>query len=165
MERRAGGGWEPYTDDLGLQILWSVRKPDGDDRRTVYNARWEAPIDAPEGDYRMLVKANLYTLRSDEFELRSSNDLEPRVEHPRPGRAVISLGYPEPVPNQDFTDRPRHAKRPNIELSGDTDGVTAKREGSEVVVTGRPGTELRIRGGDARDEHGNANRSGADVEL
>jgi hypothetical protein len=165
VERRVDGRWKPYTDDLGLQILWSVRHPDGDEGPGVYRARWEPPIGAPLGRYRMVVRANRYTLRSRAFDLRPSNALAPSVVRARPGRAVVSLEYPRAVPEEDFTARPGQASRPRVDVSGHARSTTVHSRAREVVIRGPRGSEVRIRRHAARDRHGNRNARALKIEL
>ncbi len=61
IQRQQGGHWRTATDDLGLQIVWTV----DDDGQ--YRMHWEVPRDATSGDYRVVVTANRYRLRSNPF--------------------------------------------------------------------------------------------------
>lgn len=164
VQRRADGRWRTHTDDLGLEIVWSVLDPDGSGH-TKYRAQWEPSLDVPLGRYRLLVTANRYNLRSLPFSLRASKKLSPEVVRSSPGRAVVALGYPRPARNRDFTHRPRWASRPQIDLEPGADGVRVETRRSSAVVHGPPGTEVRIGRGDARDRHGNRNGRGLTLEL
>jgi hypothetical protein len=88
------------TNDLGLQIIWSV-DPDG-----VYSARWEVPLSQRPGSYRFVVTAKKYHLASHPFRVSPATELEATSD----GR----LRYPAPVVNRDITYRPEFASRPRM---------------------------------------------------
>jgi hypothetical protein len=94
-QRKVRGRWRPYADDLGLQFLW---RSDADGHYTV---RWEIPLSAPTGVYRLRVTAARYAFSSRPFEVVPSTKLT-RVD----GR----LAYPPARVNEDLTPRPRFAR-------------------------------------------------------
>jgi neutral ceramidase len=166
IERRTGSGWEGEATDLGLQILWSVREGEDEDTGR-YRARWEAPLDAAPGRYRFVVTANRYRLRSDPFRLRRSHELDPDLVSNESGEARVALDYPRPVPEKDFTHRPRSVDGGEI-IFTDEDGdeiVARERRGSTFLVEGRPGTRLEVKRHDASDRHGNRNGDKLSFEL
>ncbi|MEK6276836.1 MAG: neutral/alkaline non-lysosomal ceramidase N-terminal domain-containing protein [Actinomycetota bacterium] len=75
IQRGTGGRWKRVTDDLGLQILWSV-DPDG-----VYQASWEVPLGARTGSYRFLITANRYTLASARFGVSAARTGAALLDH------------------------------------------------------------------------------------
>src|SRR4051794_61228 len=86
--------WHHVTNDLGLQIIWSV------DDNGVYDAKWEVPRSQRTGGYRYVVTAKKYHLSSQPFSVRPNGSLQ--VEDGK-------LAYPEPVVNEDITYRPKFA--------------------------------------------------------
>jgi neutral ceramidase len=90
--------WHHVTNDLGLQIIWSV------DDNGLYSARWEVPLSQRTGSYRFVVTAKKYKLASKAFRVRVSNKLEATSD----GR----LKYPAAVVNQNITYRPEFASHP-----------------------------------------------------
>lgn len=61
VQRRVAGDWQPITDDLGLQIVWTVEQGGR------YLARWEVPPDAPTGRHRLRISARRYSVASRPF--------------------------------------------------------------------------------------------------
>ena len=86
--------WHHVTNDLGLQIIWSV------DANGAYDAKWEVPRSQRTGSYRYVVTAKKYHLSSQPFSVRPNGSLA--VEDGK-------LAYPEPVVNEDITYRPKFA--------------------------------------------------------
>ncbi len=135
-ERNVRGRWRPYADDLGLQMLWRV-----DDGGT-YTGRWEIPLDAPRGEYRVRVTANRYELASDPFRVEASRGLEPVLEDGR-----VKLLYPE----GELTWRPRAARRVAARFS--VGGREVRRSGFDSLPV-PPGAD-RIDQFRAHDGFGN----------
>jgi hypothetical protein len=98
IQRRAGRHWHHVTNDLGLQIIWSV------DQNGLYSARWEVPLSQRTGSYRFVVTAKKYHLASKPFRVGPASNLQATGD----GR----LRYPAPVVNQDITYRPEFASHP-----------------------------------------------------
>jgi neutral ceramidase len=151
IERREGRRWRRVDSDLGLRILWSV---DEDGR---YAARWEAPLDTRLGRYRFRVTGNRYRLVSRPFRVRPSRQLTPTVARSRPGGAMIALAYPEPIENRDLTWRPPRAAGGRIVMRLDGQRVVVGTDERLFDIAARPGAEVVIRPGAARDRHGNRN--------
>ena len=136
MERLVRGRWRPYTDDLGLQIIWRV------DDEGRYTAEWEVPLDAPRADLPLPRHRQPLRDRSREFGVVATNDLEAVVADGR-----VRLRYP--ARRADVAGRP-FARRL----------VVASASASKVrrgrLRLGRdPARRDRIEDGDARDAYGN----------
>src|SRR3954451_2901421 len=95
QRRGPGKRWRTVTNDLGLQIIWSV------DDNGLYSARWEVPLSQPTGSYRFVVSAKKYRLQSTAFRVVKASSLEATSD----GR----LRYAAPVVNKDITYRPQFA--------------------------------------------------------
>jgi neutral ceramidase len=134
-QRRLGGRWRRYADDLGMQFLWRV-----DDAGT-YSAQWEVPLSAPAGRYRLRVTAARYGLTSKPFVVTPSTALT--VERVQRG---VRLRYPEAVVNVDLTTRPVAASGGVVRSSA---GVVRRRRGSVFAVPA--GATVTA----ARDRYGN----------
>ncbi len=93
-QRRVDGRWRRYADDLGLQFLWRV------DEQGHYTVRWEIPLRAPAGRYRLRVTAARYAFSSRPFAVVPSTKL-----------TVVDgrLAYPPARVNVDLTPRPEFA--------------------------------------------------------
>jgi neutral ceramidase len=160
VQRKIGGRWRDFDDDLGLNILWKV------DGQGHYTALWEAPRGAPLGRYRFLVTANRYRLRSRPFHLRASAALRARVAQSGPRSAVVALRYPSPIENHDLTWRPRRAPGRHAEfLIGDRRVTVKAGDDGHFRIRGRPGAEVVLRSGAGRDRHGNRNGNRLEFEL
>lgn len=150
-ERRGGAGWEEVDSDLGLAMIWRT----GKDGR--YDARWEVPLDAPAGEYRLVVTATRYRLESSPFTVEPTRSLTVAAAIAPPGAVAVRVGYPEARENVDLTARPDGvsegevtftvAGRPRVVPI--TDGVAVRRVPDGVPVS--------IAAGAAKDEHGNTN--------
>jgi neutral ceramidase len=103
VERRVKRRWQEATNDLGLEILWTVNPQGG------YSAKWEIPLDAPRGHYRFVIQANRYRLESQRFRVVESNELKLREVGAGPGRVGVMLDYPPAVRDVDLTHRPASA--------------------------------------------------------
>ena len=134
-QRRVGGRWRRYADDLGMQFLWRV------DDEGAYSAQWEIPLSAPRGRYRLRVTASRYALASRPFRVRPSTALT--IERVARG---VRLRYPEPVVNVDLTMRPVAASGGVVRSSA---GVRRKRRGTVFRVP--RGATVSA----ARDRYGN----------
>ena len=96
-QRKVGKRWSAVASDLGLQFLWRVN---GAGR---YDATWEIPLSATAGEYRLVVTAARYTLRSAPFTVTPLTGLK-LVED---GAGNFELRYPAAVVNTDLTHRPQ----------------------------------------------------------
>ncbi|MEJ7893201.1 MAG: neutral/alkaline non-lysosomal ceramidase N-terminal domain-containing protein [Solirubrobacteraceae bacterium] len=133
-QRRVGGRWKRYADDLGLQFLWRV---DGSD----YTGQWEVPLSAPVGRYRLVVSASRYRLASSPFRVKPTAAL--KVERVAGG---VRLRYPDAIVNVDLTSRPVAASGGVVRSSA---GVVRRRRGSVFKVPA--GASISA----ARDRFGN----------
>jgi len=159
VRRLVRGRWAPYTDDLGLQILWRV------DDSGNYTAWWQVPLNAPAGRYDFVVTANHYRLTSAAFNVIPASSLFVTEGNNPRGDVTFTLRYRAPVVNEDLTWWPALV-----------DGGTVR-----VLVDGRPVTVVLSRGatfaipgssrarrvvlapGGAADRYGNVNATGVVV--
>jgi hypothetical protein len=152
--------WHHVTDDLGLQILWAV-DPSG-----LYDAKWEVPLSAAEGDYRFVVSAKKYRLSSKAFHVRPSTQLAPKVVSTEPGRVIVQLAYPQPVVNVDITYRPDFAAAGSAKFVVDgKPEVVQVKPGGRLVVAGKPGATVTLAADAARDRYGNRNAASLSFTL
>ncbi len=158
VERRTKGGWHRADSDLGLRIQWTV-----DDDGT-YTTRWEPGLGASIGRYRFVISANRYRLRSKAFRLRRSHALDARLLESGGGRAVVGLGYPKAVENEDLTWRPERGAI--AQLRADLPNrVSLALRGRRAVLTGPAGTSVTLPAGSLRDRHGNASANELHLTL
>jgi neutral ceramidase len=152
IQRRTPRGWRRATDDLGLQILWSVEG-------NRYRAIWEPSHRARAGRYRFRITANRYRLVSRPFRVRRTEELLPHVVAVKPRGVVIALLYPKAVENADFTWRPARAARGTLiaEVNGRRVKVRGRRGVFLVPTPANAGVTIGQRA--ARDRFGNRNRS------
>jgi hypothetical protein len=138
--------WHHVTDDLGLQIIWSV------DDAGVYTAKWEVPLSAQPGSYRFVVSAKKYQLSSKAFAVAPSQALEAKEVD-----GVVQLAYPKPVVNVDITYRPAFASgggTARFLVDGKRRVVKASKSGRFQVPSG---ASVQLPAGAARDRYGNTN--------
>ena len=164
QRRTATGGWRTVDSDLGLAVLWRVND-DG-----LYHARWDPPLDQPLGEYRFQITANRYTIASNPFKLRPSEELSPRRVAAPPGKVAVVLDYPparvreeigDPVPDRraSLLHRPRSAASGRVTFIVDgrrvTVGATA---GGRFEVRANPGDQVQIPRRAGFDGFGNRTR-------
>lgn len=146
VQRQSKSGWQPVTDDLGMQIVWMVDE-DGNHR-----ARWEVPLTADPGQYRFLITAKRYQLTSQPFEARTGAILTPAVSGD-----VVELRYPEASAKDDWTHRPAAAAGGTITFLVDGRRVTVRqRAGQQFPIPA--GESVTIPAGSAFDRYGNTNQ-------
>ncbi len=151
-QRRTGGRWLRFDDDLGLAMLWRV------DDEGRYDARWEVPLDAPAGIYRLVVQAKRYRLVSAPFRVARSRALAVREVPAAPGRAAIVLEYPAARRDVDLTARPRRAAGGVVDFRVGGDVVRVRRRAGETFSVAAPaGTPVSVAAGAARDRFANTN--------
>jgi neutral ceramidase len=143
------GGCHYVTDDLGLQMDWSV------DDSGKYTARWEAPLSAPVGQYRFVVTANHYRLVSKSFRVHAAATL---LVTPASASGGVTLDYPPARTDIDLTARPAHAAggRVTYTLKGRQRTVQAGAHGVFPVPAG-----ATIAKRAAHDSYGNTNSTGS----
>ena len=152
IRRRSGSGWQRFTDDLGLEILWKV------DDNGNYTAQWEVPLDAPTGTYEFVVTGNRYRLESAPFQVVATGALTVQRLPSQGANAVASLDYPVAVPEQDLTFRPLSASGGSITYtSGGTQRTVRNTSATQFVLPGAAGAPVTIAAGAATDRFGNAN--------
>jgi neutral ceramidase len=168
VERRTARRWVPVTDDLGLQILWTVSAGH-------YHAEWEIPRSAPLGIYRFVVTANRYRLESSAFPVRPSTALSVTGTRAADGTVTVALAYPAApaaqdlsypadVTSEDFTYHPAQADGGTItfQVNGRS-VVVSHRRGQQFSVAAPPDATVRVPAGYASDRFGNTN--GVPVSL
>jgi neutral ceramidase len=153
VQRLTGGRWGDTANDLSLHILWTVASEGR------YEARWEAPPWARIGRYRFYITANRYRLTSAPFRLRPLSALEARVARAGRGMAVIALRYPRAIENRDLSWRPARAARGSMTVTVGGRQLTVRGRRGRFVISGRPGAQVVLPVGAARDRHGNTNRN------
>jgi neutral ceramidase len=151
VRRRAGDRWERVTDDLGLQILWSV------DDQGNYQATWEVPRDAAPGTYEFLITANHYQLESSPFSVAATGALTIKQLPSSAGTARLELDYPAAVANQDITYRPPTADGGTLNVSVGGHTLTVNGQNGTFAVPAPSGTPVTVQAGGARDAYGNLN--------
>jgi neutral ceramidase len=152
IRRQVGAGWQDVTDDLGLQILWTV------DDNGNYTATWEVPLDAATGSYDFQITANHYTLTSEPFTVTPSNALHVTGSRSADGHAQLQLGYPRAVENTDITYRPVAADGGSVTAQvADTQQTVHQDRGSTFDVPATPTDTINIAPGAFTDDYGNSN--------
>ena len=148
-----------FDDDLGLAMLWRV------DDEGRHDARWEVPLDAPAGIYRLVVRAKRYRLVSAPFRVVDSRALTVREVPAAPGRVAVVLEYPAARRDVDLTARPPRAAGGGGGLPGGrrSRARAPPRAASTFSVAAPAGAPVSVAAGTARDRFGNAN--GAAVAL
>lgn len=150
-QRRVGRRWRRADSDLGLAMLWTV-EPDG-----LHRVRWEIPLRARPGRYRLVVTAKRYRLASRTFRVRPRG-LPLASVVAGPGRVAVRLGYPGAVENRDLTFRPAHPRGGRVRFRIGRRTVTVRRRRAPLFsVRARSGTVVTVRRGAARDRYGNRN--------
>jgi hypothetical protein len=150
IERRSGRRWRTVTDDLGLQMDWSVDDGGG------YTARWEIPVTTKAGAYRFVVRANHYRLSSGAFRVVAGRMLKVvRVGTGSPVR--VTLDYPAAVTDVDLTARPTHAAGGRVAYSIGGHRHVARIGAGRTFTLAGPAGPVKIAAGAARDGAGNRN--------
>lgn len=153
IQRRVRKRWRNAYDDLGQTILWSVDANGG------YTALWEAPLSAKPGTYRFHVSAKKYALDSGSFKVAPMRKIKPSVASNQGGRPVVQLAYPKAEVNVDLTWRHEFVGTGRIlGLRIDNKRANVKvRNGGRFVIRAKPGQQVTIPRGAARDRFGNRN--------
>ena len=107
--------------------------------------------------------------------MKPARDLDPKVTESSPGRAVVRLGYPKAVENEDLTWRPRwaHLQHSRVQIDGrrattgrgSVSSTSVDVRGTRLVIEGRPGQQVTIPKGALRDRHGNRSGEALSFEL
>ena len=149
IRRQVGGQWQTVTDDLGLQILWSVDDQGG------YRAEWEVPLDAIPGSYEFRITGNLYRLESQPFTVGPASTLQ--VARMGSSGATLTLGYPAAVNEVDITYRPPTAGSGTMTVQVAGISRTIEGSGGTFTVPAPAGSSVTVAAGAARDAYGNTN--------
>jgi hypothetical protein len=151
VERRhRARGWIRAADDLGLNMLWKV------DDAGRYTARWEIPLDAPQGAYRFVVTGKRYRLVSRTFRVQRTSALRLVAASAPAGRVAVVLQYPAAVTDVDLTWRPDNADGGVVPFQiGSHTTRIGRRSGSVFTVGAPAGTPVSVPARAARDRYGN----------
>lgn len=153
-QRRKGRRWVRADSDLGLAMVWSV------DAGGRYTVRWEIPLNAPRGQYRLVVTAKRYRLVSRTFRVAGASSLQAVQVPGRPGRVAIGLQYPGAIVNVDLTHRPQYASGGVVRFRVGSRTVAVRRKRTRFFsVKAPPGVPVTVPAGAGRDRFGNANGS------
>jgi hypothetical protein len=160
IRRLERGRWTPFTDDLGLQIMWRV------DDSGNYTALWQVPLNAPAGKYDFVVSANHYRLTSAAFDVVPARTLIVTEHSDRAGDIVFTLGYRAPVVNEDLTWWPAFVDGGNLQVLVDGRPVTVVlTHGARFAIPGSSSARsVVLAPGGAADRYGNVNPSGVVVD-
>jgi hypothetical protein len=155
VQRRTRRRWRPVATDLGLAILWTV------DDSGRYQAKWEVPLRARRGVYRIVVRAKRYRLLSRRFRVLAARSLVLRRAPAPPGRVAVMLEYPQPVRDRDLTYRPTRASGGTVRFRvGRRSVLVGRRRGFAFSVRAPAGRRVSVPGGGARDRHRNVAAAG-----
>ena len=159
VRRLDRGRWIPFTDDLGLQIMWRA------DDSGNYTAWWQAPLNAPGGSYDFVVTANHYRLTSAVFDVVRSSSLIVTEGSDRAGNVTFTLGYRAPVVNEDLTWWPAFVDGGTVHVLVDGRPVTVSlARGATFSVPGSAGARrVVLAPGGAADRYGNVNATRAEI--
>ena len=131
-------------------MLWTV------DPAGLHRLRWEIPLSARPGRYRLVVTAKRYRLVSRTFRVRPRL-LELRQVSSSPGRVALRLAYPAAVVDEDLTFRPPVADGGRVRYRVGSTTVKAKRRRGPLEVRAPSGTRVTLARGAVRDRFGNRN--------
>ena len=154
IRRQVGGGWQSYTDDLGLQVRWSI------DSNDHYTAEWQVPLDAPAGRYEFLITANHYTLESAPFDVSPNDHLTMSGARDAQGNLAVTLTYPSQQYQSDFTWWPATADGGDVSATVGSSPVNGHTGSGAITVPGSAGQAVTVAPGGARDLYGNAASNG-----
>jgi hypothetical protein len=143
-------GWVRADDDLGLNMLWKV------DEAGLYTARWEIPLDAPQGNYRFVITGKRYRLVSRAFRVQRTSALR-AVAVPAPaGRFAVVLAYPAPITDVDLSWRPTRADGGVVPFSvGGRTTRVGRRSGAVFTIGAPAGRPVSVPARSAQDRFGN----------
>lgn len=153
-QRRVGGRWVDEDSDLGLAMLWTV------DDAGNYEVRWEVPLSAPQGTYRLRVTAKRYELASRPFQVNGTGDLQVVEAAAPPGSVAVRLQYPGAVRDVDLTFRPQFSRGGGVrfQVGGRTVRVRrSDRDTRAFTVRVPAGASVTVPAAAGRDRFGNVN--------
>ena len=148
VERRVKRRWRRVTSDLGLQMLWHM------DGSTRYVAKWEIPLSAKRGFYRMVVHAKRYRLASKRFKVRNARSLSLAQVPAKAGRVAVALRYAPARRDIDLTYRPENASGGAVRFKVGKRIVMVRRKRGGVFSVRAP-ARRGVTVMSARDRHGN----------
>jgi neutral ceramidase len=160
VRRLNRGHWKPFTDDLGLQIMWRV------DDSGNYTTWWQVPLDAPAGRYDFVVTANRYRLMSAAFDVVPARTLIVTEGSDRIGDVTFTVGYRMPIVNEDLTWWAAFVDGGVVHVLVDGRPVTVVlAHGATFAIPGSSGArKVVLPPGGAADRFGNVNPSGTVVD-
>ena len=157
-QRRKGKRWVRADSDLGLAMLWTV---DDDGQHSV---KWEIPLEAKPGRYRLLVTAKRYRLASRPFRVNATSALKAFAVPARRGRVAVGLQYPGARRDIDLTHRPQYSRGGTVRFRVGKRIVRVKRRRGRFFSVRAPrGQSVTVPAGQGRDRFGN--RNGAALRL
>lgn len=157
-QRRNGRRWVRADSDLGLAMLWTVND-DG-----LHSVKWEVPLEARPGRYRLLVTAKRYRLASRPFRVRVTRALKVFGVPARRGRVAVGLQYPGARRDVDLTHRPQYARGGVVRFRVGKRIVRVRRKKGRFFSVRAPrGKRVTVPAGQGRDRFGN--RNGAALRL
>lgn len=150
-ERLVGGVWREVDSDLGLSMLWRIAA------YGAYSVRWEVPIDAAPGQYRLVVSATKYRLTSRAFLVTAAKSLTVKTTTASTGRVAVRVSYPVARENIDLRARPAGPASGQVRFTvGGASVVAPIVDG--VASVSAPGTSaVTVAVGGATDAEGNSN--------
>ncbi|MEK6228259.1 MAG: neutral/alkaline non-lysosomal ceramidase N-terminal domain-containing protein [Actinomycetota bacterium] len=157
-QRRKGKRRVRADSDLGLAMLWTVTD-DG-----LHSVKWEIPLDAKPGRYRLLVTAKRYRLASRPFRVGVTRALKVFGVPARRGRVAVGLQYPGARRDIDLTHRPQYSRGGVVRFRVGRRIVRVKRKKGRFFSVRAPrGRSVTVPAGAGRDRFGN--RNGAALRL
>lgn len=156
-QRRVGRRWVDQDSDLGLAMLWTV------DDAGNYTVKWEVPLAAPRGTYRLRVTAKRYQLASRPFQVNGTGDLEVIEAPAPPGSVAVRLQYPGAIRDVDLTFRPQFSRGGSVRfrVGGRTVRVRRSRLDTRAFTVRVPtGASVSVPRAAGRDRFGNVNGEG-----
>ena len=157
-QRRQGRRWVRADSDLGLAMLWTVND------EGQHSVKWEIPLEAKPGRYRLLVTAKRYRLASRPFSVGFTRALRVFTVPAESGRVAVGLEYPGARRDIDLTHRPQYSRGGVVSFRVGNRTVRVKlRRGRFFSVRAPRGQSVTVPAGAARDRFGN--RNGAALRL
>ena len=151
-QRRKGRRWVRADSDLGLAMLWSVND------NGLHSVKWEIPLDARPGRYRLLVTAKRYRLASRPFRVGVTRALKVFGVPARRGRVAVGLQYPGARRDIDLTHRPQYSRGGVVRFRVGNRVVRVRRKKGRFFSVRAPrGRSVTVPAGQGRDRFGNRN--------
>ena len=139
-------------------MLWTVND------EGAHSVKWEIPLDAKPGRYRLLVTAKRYRVASRPFRVGLTRALKVFAVPARRGRVAVGLQNPGARRDIDLTHRPQYSRGGVVRFRVGSRVVTVKRKKGRFFSVRAPrGKSVTVPAGQARDRFGN--RNGAALRL